>query len=184
MIGSIRGTNLRHAAQEEMLDNNNSKEAGVQGGVWVIGMIRAPRPSAQPWSRARYVSSLIEKKGVRVQGGVWVIGMIRGTAAERAGVEQGDQLLAVDGRALDGASPFQAANLLMGAVEEGPAAAPPTAVTVTVRALCLLVLMGAVEEGPAAARPTAVSVTMRSCSACSPSARMLQCRAKITFTCA
>ena len=89
------------------------------------------------------------------QGGVWVIGMIRGTAAERAGVEQGDQLLAVDGRALDGASPFQAANLLMGAVEEGPAAAPPTAVSVTVRS-----------------RP-----------ACSPSACVPQCRFKLS-TCA
>ena len=68
-----------------------------------------------------------------VQGGVWVIGMIRGTPAERAGVEQGDQLLAVDGRALDGATPFQAANLLMGAVDDGPAAAPLSAVNVMVR---------------------------------------------------
>ncbi len=68
-----------------------------------------------------------------VQGGVWVIGMIRGTAAERAGVEQGDQLLAVDGRPLDGATPFQAANLLMGAVDDGAEAPPPSAVTVTVQ---------------------------------------------------
>ena len=68
-----------------------------------------------------------------VQGGVWVIGMIRGTPAERAGVEQGDQLLAVDGRALDGATPFQAANLLMGAVDDGAEEPPPSAVTVTVQ---------------------------------------------------
>jgi S1-C subfamily serine protease len=58
--------------------------------------------------------------------------MIRGTAAARAGVEQGDQLLAVDGAALDGATPFQAANLLMGAAEDGAAAVP--SVTVTARA--------------------------------------------------
>ena len=64
---------------------------------------------------------------------MWVIGMIRGTPAERAGVEQGDQLLAVDGRALDGATPFQAANLLMGAVDDGAEEPLPSAVTVTVQ---------------------------------------------------
>jgi len=72
----------------------------------------------------------------RAQGGVWVIGMIRGTAAARAGVEQGDQLLAVDGAALDGATPFQAANLLMGAAEDGAAAVPSVTVTARARRPC------------------------------------------------
>ena len=109
---------------------------------------------------------------------MWVIGMIRGTAAERAGVEQGDQLLAVDGRALDGASPFQAANLLMGALEEGPAAAPPTAVSVTARPLCLPALPSRShdccrpliwrEQGNVCARPLAAALPSMQSGACMP----------------
>lgn len=50
--------------------------------------------------------------------GVWVLGLIRGSAAEQAGVNQGDQLLELDGRRLAGRSPFEVASLLQGQEEE------------------------------------------------------------------
>jgi C-terminal processing protease CtpA/Prc len=49
---------------------------------------------------------------------VWVLGLIRGSAAEQAGVSQGDQLLELDGRRLAGRSPFEVASLLQGQEEE------------------------------------------------------------------
>lgn len=53
--------------------------------------------------------------------GVWVLGLIRGSAADEAGLEQGDQLLTLDGSALAGRSPFEVASLLQG--QEGEAEA-------------------------------------------------------------
>lgn len=47
--------------------------------------------------------------------GVWVLGLIKGSAADAAGLQQGDQLLALDGRQLAGSSPFEVASLLQGA---------------------------------------------------------------------
>ncbi|EFN55775.1 hypothetical protein CHLNCDRAFT_145217 [Chlorella variabilis] len=46
--------------------------------------------------------------------GVWVLGLIRGSAADAAGLQQGDQLLELDGAALGGQSPFAVASLLQG----------------------------------------------------------------------
>lgn len=40
--------------------------------------------------------------------------MIRGSAADVAGLKQGDQLLAVDNRRVNGDSPFQVASLISG----------------------------------------------------------------------
>lgn len=53
--------------------------------------------------------------------GVWVLGLIRGSAADEAGLEQGDQLLSLDGSPLAGRSPFEVASLLQG--QEGEAEA-------------------------------------------------------------
>jgi hypothetical protein len=55
--------------------------------------------------------------------GVWVLGLIRGSAADAAGIRQGDQLLALDGAPLAGQTPFAVASLLQG--QEGEAAAEP-----------------------------------------------------------
>lgn len=52
--------------------------------------------------------------------GVWVLGLIRGSAADAAGLQQGDQLLELNGRQLAGESPFAVASLLQG--PEQPAA--------------------------------------------------------------
>ncbi|KIY99823.1 hypothetical protein MNEG_8140 [Monoraphidium neglectum] len=46
------------------------------------------------------------------EGDVWVVGISKGSAADLAGLEQGDQLVAVGGRGLGGASPFQAAAMI------------------------------------------------------------------------
>lgn len=46
--------------------------------------------------------------------GVWVLGLISGSAAEAAGIQQGDQLLELDGQQLAGQSPFAVASLLQG----------------------------------------------------------------------
>ena len=49
-----------------------------------------------------------------LQDGIWTLGMIRGSAADMAGLKQGDQLLAVDSKQLDGQTPFQVATLISG----------------------------------------------------------------------
>jgi len=55
---------------------------------------------------------------------VWVVGISKGSAADVAGLEQGDQLIAVGGRQLEGVSPFQASALISTPwEEEGEAAA-------------------------------------------------------------
>lgn len=46
--------------------------------------------------------------------GVWVVGLIKGLAADSAGLQQGDQLLELDGQRLQGQSPFAVASLLQG----------------------------------------------------------------------
>ncbi|KAL4451934.1 hypothetical protein ABPG75_007596 [Micractinium tetrahymenae] len=53
--------------------------------------------------------------------GVWVVGLIRGLAGDVAGLQQGDQLLELDGQRLEGQSPFAVASLLQGQdeAEEG-----------------------------------------------------------------
>jgi carboxyl-terminal processing protease len=45
-------------------------------------------------------------------GDVWVVGISKGSAADVAGVEQGDQLVSVDGARLAGLSPFQVSTLI------------------------------------------------------------------------
>ncbi|KAF6257207.1 ClpP/crotonase [Scenedesmus sp. NREL 46B-D3] len=47
-------------------------------------------------------------------GGVWVVGLSKGSEADRAGMEQGDELLRVADMDLSGISPFQAATLVAG----------------------------------------------------------------------
>jgi carboxyl-terminal processing protease len=46
-----------------------------------------------------------------------VVGISKGSAADVAGLEQGDQLVAVAGRRLDGVSPFQASALISAPLE-------------------------------------------------------------------
>ena len=49
-----------------------------------------------------------------------MVGIIKGSAADRVGIQQGDQLLSVDGAPLDTQSPFQAASLIQGGADEPP----------------------------------------------------------------
>ena len=51
-------------------------------------------------------------------GDVWVVGISKGSAADAAGLEQGDQIVAVGGARLGGLSPFQASALISGAADE------------------------------------------------------------------
>lgn len=48
------------------------------------------------------------------EGGVWVVGFSQGSPSDQAGIRQGDQILAVDGKSLSELSPFQAASLIAG----------------------------------------------------------------------
>lgn len=57
--------------------------------------------------------------------GVWVLGLIRGSAADAAGLQQGDQLLSLDGAPLAGRTPFEVASLLQGTGEAAAADAQP-----------------------------------------------------------
>lgn len=69
-------------------------------------------------------------------GGVWVVGISKGSAAEQAGVVQGDELLVIDGQSVEGSdpiSPFQASSLIAGPDD----ASMPTMLTLEVRR-CLL----------------------------------------------
>jgi len=50
--------------------------------------------------------------------GVWVVGLIRGSAAEKAGMEQGDEIISADGSSVLGKSPFAVASLLQAPAEE------------------------------------------------------------------
>lgn len=88
----------------------------------------------------------------RSPSGIFVLGVVKSSLSDQAGIEQGDELLSVDGRPMDSLSPFQvrglatalltstipasaispraasgfpqAANLIQGAEQEGTAAAP------------------------------------------------------------
>lgn len=78
-----------------------------------------------------------------MQEGIWVVGMILGSAAQVAGVEQGDQLLQIDSMQVDGQSPFQVASAISGGDAE-PDAAPEPIVHLQVHALpgcCMTFLM-------------------------------------------
>lgn len=50
-------------------------------------------------------------------GGIYILGLIKGSAADAAGLQQGDQLLEVAGQGLVGQSPFEVASLLSGGQE-------------------------------------------------------------------
>lgn len=47
-------------------------------------------------------------------GGIWVLGLLKGSASDKAGLHQGDQILEIDGNPVDDASSFQAASLIKG----------------------------------------------------------------------
>lgn len=53
-------------------------------------------------------------RGSNADGGVWVVGLSKGSEADRAGIQQGDQLLWVADVELTAVSPFQAATLIAG----------------------------------------------------------------------
>ncbi len=50
--------------------------------------------------------------------GVWVVGLIRGSAADTAGIHQGDEIIAADGSSVLGKSPFEVASLLRPSEED------------------------------------------------------------------
>jgi len=63
--------------------------------------------------------------------GVWVIGIIQGSEAEREGLRQGDEVVALDGQPVSSLSPYQVSLAVAGEAEAG--AAPPPHVQVRVR---------------------------------------------------
>lgn len=76
-----------------------------------------------------------------------MVGLIKGLAADTAGLQQGDQLLALDGQALEGQSPFAVASLLQGQdqAEDEPGLGQAATLRLRVRtsgaaAACLLFL--------------------------------------------
>ncbi|KAI8471898.1 MAG: ClpP/crotonase [Monoraphidium minutum] len=67
----------------------------------------------------------VKKTGRELPGGrrgadgdVWVVGISKGSAADVAGLEQGDQIISVGGAPLVDASPFQASALIAGPVDD------------------------------------------------------------------
>ena len=72
------------------------------------------RPPRAPQGR-----ELPARRAPEAAGDVWVVGISRGSAADAAGLEQGDQITAVAGRRLGGLSPFQASAMISGGDEEG-----------------------------------------------------------------
>ncbi|KAG2435553.1 hypothetical protein HYH02_011847 [Chlamydomonas schloesseri] len=53
--------------------------------------------------------------------GVYVVGVSKGSAADVAGIRQGDELLAIEGESLEDSTPFRAAGLISGATEDAEA---------------------------------------------------------------
>lgn len=73
--------------------------------------------------------------------GVWVLGLISGSAAEAAGIQQGDQLLELDGQQLAGQSPFAVASLLQGQEQQEGLGLENPAVQVKASAACRVLLL-------------------------------------------
>lgn len=46
-------------------------------------------------------------------GGIWVVGLSKGSASDLAGIEQGDEVLQVEGQDLTAQSPFQVGVVVM-----------------------------------------------------------------------
>ncbi|GIM09471.1 hypothetical protein Vretimale_13304 [Volvox reticuliferus] len=64
-------------------------------------------------------NQLPDLRGERGPGeGVFVVGVSKGSIADVAGVRQGDELLEIQGRSLDGSTPFRAAGLISGSAED------------------------------------------------------------------
>lgn len=66
-----------------------------------------------------------------------MLGLISGSAAEAAGIQQGDQLLELDGQQLAGQSPFAVASLLQGQEQQEGLGLENPAVQVKASAACL-----------------------------------------------
>lgn len=100
--------------------------------------------------------------------GVWVLGLIQGSAADQAGLQQGDQLLELDGQPLGGRSPFEVASLLQGVeggADGGGGAAeappqPPPPVALKFRKFSDGSLASAVLPRPATALPSPVTARL------------------------
>lgn len=46
--------------------------------------------------------------------GVWVLGLMKNSPADMVGMQQGDKILEIDGKPLNGISPFKAATMMKG----------------------------------------------------------------------
>lgn len=98
-------------------------------------------------------------------GGIWVVGLIRGLPAAAAGIEQGDQLLELEGLGLAERTPFEVASLLAGQDGALPGvfgwenAAPPPPLTLKVRKLSGAEAMLSLPRPTRAPQPSPVSST-------------------------
>lgn len=53
-------------------------------------------------------------RGSADSDGLWVLGLMKNSAADAVGIEQGDQILEIDGNDVRGTSPFKAAVMMKG----------------------------------------------------------------------
>lgn len=59
------------------------------------------------------------------EDGIWILGIIQGSAADVAGLQQGDELLELDSSSLSALSPYQVSAALAGDASEGAPPPPP-----------------------------------------------------------
>jgi len=74
-------------------------------------------------SSAEYVRKLqrsLPRGRSEADDGVWVLGLIQGSAAESAGIQQGDEILAIDGVSSSGRSAFEVSSAIQGDKGSGP----------------------------------------------------------------
>lgn len=95
--------------------------AGVGVGVGQVAASPSAKDasSIQPPSSHGAAARGGEGSAGRDGGGVYVLGLIRGLAGDAAGIEQGDEVVAVGGRDVGGRTPFEVASILAGAEEAG-----------------------------------------------------------------
>jgi C-terminal processing protease CtpA/Prc len=173
MLAALRDPYSRFITPEEFGGMMKYDVSGVGLNLGTQQELRAktglgPPPPPEPSAAAAAagggagVPSAAAAGGGAEGGGVWVVGLIRGSAAEGAGMRQGDELVLADGAPLAARSPFQVASLLQGAdagegvAGEGAPAPAPSEVRLTVRHLDGSTQEVALQRAPRPATPSPV----------------------------